>query len=77
MRVILDDAVCLICSLVRDLRALYMPFGSTSSKSAKIGTNVHTSISAGRQEWRPLEGRHFDKNQNGRQFSPTMYDTTF
>ena len=30
--------------LVRDLRAIYRPFGSTSSKSAKMCTYVHTSI---------------------------------
>ena len=33
-----------LLSVVRDLRAIYRPFGSTSSKRAKIGTYVHNSI---------------------------------
>ena len=33
---------------------------------------------AGRQDERPLAGRHFEeKKQDGRHFSPNMYDTTF
>ena len=62
--------------IVRDLRAIYRPFGSSSSESAKIGTYVHNSIL-----FRFLpgakSGRHFEKIQNGRRFNPIVCDTTF
>ena len=52
--------------IVRDLRARYRPFGSSSSKSTKFGSCPlwHTvSIFAERQDERPLAGRHFEKTK--------------
>ena len=40
----LDSADCFALSQGPYIRAIYRPFGSTSSKSAKIGTYVHNSI---------------------------------
>ena len=64
--------------LVRELRDFWFKFFQ-KHQIWLICPLWHTvSIFAGRQDERPLAGRHFEekKHQDGRHFSPNMYDTT-
>ena len=65
--------------VVRELRDFWLKFFQ-KHQIWLICPLWHTvSIFAGRQDERPLAGRHFGGGgkQDGRHFSPNMYDTTF
>ena len=63
--------------IVRDLRDFWFKFFQ-KHQIWLICPLWHTvSIFAERQDERPLGGRHFEKNQDGRHFGPNMYDTSF
>ena len=63
--------------LVRDLRDFWFNFVQKHHIWLICPLWYTVSIFAERQDERPLAGRHFEKNQDGRHFSPNMYDTTF
>ena len=72
---------CTIRRLVRDLRAIYRPFFQLLPKARKLA-HIMSTIAYCFDFCRaprvaPPRGRHFENNQNGRRFSPIVYDTTF
>ena len=69
--------VLLDLTVVRDLRDFWFKFFQKHQIWLICPLWYTVSIFAERQDERPLAGRHFEKNQDGRHFSPNMYDTTF
>ena len=62
--------------VVRDIRDFWFKFFQKHQIWLICPLWYTVSIFAERQDERPLAGRHFEKNQDGRHFSPNMYDTT-